>query len=295
MFVKYIAAPVIGAAIGYCTNFIAVKMLFHPRKEILVFGKRLPFTPGAIPKGKPRLAKSVGNAVGNNLITQADIENKLLSDELAEKIADAVLEKLSLSANDLFAGLSDSTEDIESKKNAVSASVAGFIAEAVSKVDISAVIVEKAPAVIKEKLNNPMIEMFLTEDLLQAVLTPVGAEIQTYIAERGEEFIAPYVSQRLSDSGEKPLSEIAEGFGIDREQLRNTVKALYKKAVSGCTENLMSLLDLSGIVEDKINAMSAEELETLVMSVMKKELNTIVNLGGLIGLILGLLNLLFLN
>ena len=295
MFVKYIAAPVIGAAIGYCTNFIAVKMLFHPRKEIRVFGKRLPFTPGAIPKGKPRLAKSVGNAVGNNLITQADIENKLLSDELAEKIADAVLEKLSLSANDLFAGLSDSPEEIESKKNAVSANVARFIAEAVSKVDISAVIVEKAPDIIKEKLNNPMIAMFLTDDLLQAVLTPVGAEIQTYIAERGEEFITPYVSQKLSDSGDKTLAEIAEGFGIDREQLRSAVISLYKKAVSGSAEKLMSLLDLSGIVEDKINAMSAEELETLVMSVMKKELNTIVNLGGLIGLILGLLNLLFLN
>lgn len=295
MFVKYIAAPVIGAAIGYCTNFIAVRMLFHPRKEIRVFGKRLPFTPGAIPKGKPRLAKSVGNAVGNNLITQADIENKLLSDELAEKIADAVLEKLSLSAGDLFAGLSDSPEEIESKKNAVSASVARFIAEAVSKVDISAVLVEKAPDIIKEKLNNPMVAMFLTDDLLQAVLTPVGAEIQTYIAERGEEFIAPYVSQKLSDSGDKTLAEIAEGFGIDREQLRSAVISLYKKAASGSAEKLMSLLDLSGIVEDKINAMSAEELETLVMSVMKKELNTIVNLGGLIGLILGLLNLLFLN
>lgn len=295
MFVKYIAAPVIGAAIGYCTNFIAVKMLFHPRKEIRVFGKRLPFTPGAIPKGKPRLAKSVGNAVGNNLITQADIENKLMSDELAEKIADAVLEKLSLSAGDLFAGLSDSPEEIESKKSAVSASVARFIAEAVSKVDISAVLVEKAPDIIKEKLNNPMVAMFLTDDLLQAVLTPVGAEIQTYIAERGEEFIAPYVSQKLSDSGDKTLAEIAEGFGIDREQLRSAVISLYKKAVSGSAEKLMSLLDLSGIVEDKINAMSAEELETLVMSVMKKELNTIVNLGGLIGLILGLLNLLFLN
>ena len=64
-----------------------------------------------------------------------------------------------------------------------------------------------------------------------------------------------------------------------------------KKAVSGCSENLMQRIDLSGIVESKINAMSADELETLVMSVMKKELNTIVNLGALIGFVLGLLNI----
>ncbi|MGN1102553.1 MAG: DUF445 domain-containing protein, partial [Huintestinicola sp.] len=93
MILKYIAGPLIGSAIGYFTNFIAVKMLFHPKNEVKLLGHTLPFTPGAIPKGKSRLAKSVGDAVGNNLITQEDIEKRLMSDELAEKIADMVLEK----------------------------------------------------------------------------------------------------------------------------------------------------------------------------------------------------------
>lgn len=292
MIIKYIAGPVIGAVIGYFTNFIAVKMLFHPKKEIKVFGHKLPFTPGAIPKGKSRLAKSVGDAVGNNLITQADIESRLLSDELADKIADMILDKLSVSINDLFSGSQDMTEEeIESRKKAVSTNIARYIAEAISQVDISGVLVEKTPEIIKAKLNNPMIEMFLTDELLQAVLSPVGAEIQAYIAENEEEFIAPYIEQKLSDSGEMPLADIIEGFGIDRDTLKKAFIALYKKAVSGCAENLMSLLDLSGIVEEKINAMSADELEALVMSVMKKELNTIVNLGALIGFILGLLNI----
>ena len=292
MIIKYIAGPVIGAVIGYFTNFIAVKMLFHPKKEIKVFGHKLPFTPGAIPKGKSRLAKSVGDAVGNNLITQADIESRLLSDELADKIAYMILDKLSVSINDLFSGSQDMTEEeIESRKKAVSTNIARYIAEAISQVDISGVLVEKTPEIIKAKLNNPMIEMFLTDELLQAVLSPVGTEIQAYIAENGEEFIAPYIEQKLSDSGEMPLADIIEGFGIDRDTLKKAFIALYKKAVSGCAENLMSLLDLSGIVEEKINAMSADELEALVMSVMKKELNTIVNLGALIGFILGLLNI----
>ena len=60
MILSYIAGPLIGAAIGYCTNYIAVKMLFYPRKEIRLFGHRLPFTPGAIPRGKPRLAGAIG-------------------------------------------------------------------------------------------------------------------------------------------------------------------------------------------------------------------------------------------
>ena len=45
-------------------------------------------------------------------------------------------------------------------------------------------------------------------------------------------------------------------------------------------------------LEEKINAMSIDELERLVYDVMKKELNAIVNLGALIGFILGLINLL---
>lgn len=294
MIIKYLAGPVIGSVIGYFTNFIAVKMLFHPKKEVRVFGHKLPFTPGAIPKGKSRLAKSVGDAVGNNLITQADIENKLLSDELADNIADMILDKLSISVNDLFSGLPDMTEeDADSSKKAFSHSIAKYIAEAVSQADISGVLVEKAPGIIKSKLNNPMIAMFLTDELLQSVLAHVGAEIQSYIAEHGEEFIVPYVEQKLTDSGEKPLSDIIEGFGIDRERLKKTVAALYKKAVSGCAENLMNWLDLSSIVEDKINEMEADELETLVMTVMKKEFNTIINLGALIGFILGLLNIFF--
>lgn len=78
---------------------------------------------------------------------------------------------------------------------------------------------------------------------------------------------------------------------MDRDQLKQAVMSLYKNAVSGCAEKLMTWLDLGSIVEEKINGMSSDELEALVMSVMKKEFNTIINLGALIGFVLGLLNI----
>ena len=59
---KYLAGPVIGAIIGYFTNYLAVKMLFRPRTPKYLFGKQLPLTPGAIPKGKDRLAKAAGES-----------------------------------------------------------------------------------------------------------------------------------------------------------------------------------------------------------------------------------------
>lgn len=39
---KYIVTPIIGAIIGYVTNWIAVKMLFRPRKEVRVFERDFP-------------------------------------------------------------------------------------------------------------------------------------------------------------------------------------------------------------------------------------------------------------
>lgn len=48
---------VIGAVIGGVTNMIAVKMLFHPFKAYYIFGKRVPFTPGLIPKEEEKLLK----------------------------------------------------------------------------------------------------------------------------------------------------------------------------------------------------------------------------------------------
>ena len=61
----YLSGPAIGAVIGYFTNYIAVKMLFRPLKEVKIGRFTLPFTPGMIPKRKDALACAVGKAVGS--------------------------------------------------------------------------------------------------------------------------------------------------------------------------------------------------------------------------------------
>ena len=89
-----LAGPLIGAVIGYFTNYLAVKMLFRPRKEIKIGGKTLPFTPGVIPKGKPRLARVIGRTVADTLITGEDIRKSLLSDSMQDAVADKAEELL---------------------------------------------------------------------------------------------------------------------------------------------------------------------------------------------------------
>ena len=68
---------------------------------------------------------------------------------------------------------------------------------------------------------------------------------------------------------------------------------LYERMVDEKAESLIQMLNLRGVAENKILAMQPEEVETLVMSIMKKELGAVVNLGALVGFIIGLLNLLF--
>lgn len=67
---------VIGAVIGGVTNHLAIKMLFRPLKPIYLWGKRLPFTPGLIPKRREDLAIQLGRTVVDHLLTAEGIRNK---------------------------------------------------------------------------------------------------------------------------------------------------------------------------------------------------------------------------
>lgn len=77
---------IIGAFIGGMTNSLAIKMLFRPHEPIYVRGKRLPFTPGLIPKRREELAVQLGNMVVDHLITPESIQTKLLSAEFKENM-----------------------------------------------------------------------------------------------------------------------------------------------------------------------------------------------------------------
>src|SRR4051794_4305347 len=75
---------VIGAIIGGFTNFIAIKMLFHPYKPIYLFGKQLPFTPGLIPKRRDELASQLGKIVVEHLLTPESLQQKVLNSTLKQ-------------------------------------------------------------------------------------------------------------------------------------------------------------------------------------------------------------------
>jgi len=77
----------VGALSGGLTNAIAVWMLFNPHEE----RRAGPFRfIGAIPKNKPRLAKSIGKVVGEKLVTPEDLAERLNSPAVRSAFDDAV-------------------------------------------------------------------------------------------------------------------------------------------------------------------------------------------------------------
>ncbi len=69
------APPVIGGVIGYCTNDIAIKMLFRPYRPIYLGKQRLPFTPGLIPSNQERLAQRISDTIMGSLLTPEELQN----------------------------------------------------------------------------------------------------------------------------------------------------------------------------------------------------------------------------
>ncbi len=90
----FIASPLVGAGIGYVTNLIAIKMLFRPLKPLKIFGKEISAFQGVIPKRHKELAESVGNTVGEHLLTEDAFENILSSDETKLRIRQLIRESV---------------------------------------------------------------------------------------------------------------------------------------------------------------------------------------------------------
>jgi uncharacterized membrane protein YheB (UPF0754 family) len=74
---SFIVPPLAGAIIGFVTNVVAIRMLFRPLHPIRIFGIRLPFTPGILPKNRHKLAQSIGGMVERELITAEILRKRL--------------------------------------------------------------------------------------------------------------------------------------------------------------------------------------------------------------------------
>jgi uncharacterized membrane protein YheB (UPF0754 family) len=90
---KIIIMIVVGGIIGWVTNVLAIKMLFRPIHPI-----KIPLTNfkihGLIPRRRSEIAKSIGEAVENELIKVNDIIEQLVTDENKTEVLEGIRKRV---------------------------------------------------------------------------------------------------------------------------------------------------------------------------------------------------------
>ena len=289
----YIVPPLIGAVIGYFTNYIAVKMLFRPRKEIRVFGRVLPFTPGAIPKNKPRLAKAVGDVVENTFFDENTIAERFLTEESVNRAVNQIVCALDRPICDLGTDVLGSQKRYYHAVHRTSEVAANTLLQELQRSEVIEEVSNSCIDRIVEQLRSSMFGMFLTDKLIESAKELVQTEIRHELDEKGEEFLTQEFESKLQLWGKDSPSQLAFEMGCPDARMQDAVRRVYTMVIRKGVPLLVKKIHISQMIEEQINAMSTDELEDLVLSVMKHELSLIVNLGAIIGLVLGMLNLIF--
>ncbi len=108
----YLSPPVLGGIIGYFTNDIAIKMLFRPYKAIYIAGRRVPFTPGLIPRNQERLAKNISDTIMGSLLTPEELQNLARRLLETQRVQSAILWLLKMAIDNIKADKQQKTAKI---------------------------------------------------------------------------------------------------------------------------------------------------------------------------------------
>lgn len=294
-FLRLLAGPLIGAGIGYCTNYIAVKMLFRPLHPITLFGRRLPLTPGVIPKEQARLAHAVGGLVGRELLNESDVKQMLLSDAAKEQVraglthtfeqyGDTQLKQLCLAVS------SDETA-YESDRRAVQEKLTDALTEHLTQMQLGDIIAAHVLESVKQKITGSFFGRMVGDDMLSGFAGPIRDGIDSYLDGNAYALLRPQVTRAWDEMEHKTVRDVDRLLSEMDVHLTDMVMKIYEELICDKADSMMRVLDLGGIAERKIAAMPPAELEQLVYSMMDKELRAVVNLGALVGFGLGLLHL----
>jgi len=89
MLLKLCFSTLICAFIGWITNFIAIKMLFHPRRPVQIGSLTVQ---GIFPKRQKALAMNLAAVIEGELLSHDDIQGAMHRPEFAAKLKDKIQE-----------------------------------------------------------------------------------------------------------------------------------------------------------------------------------------------------------
>ncbi|WP_438823856.1 DUF445 domain-containing protein [Bacillus sp. JJ1566] len=194
---------VVGAIIGGVTNHLAIKMLFRPYKAIYIWGKRLPFTPGLIPRRRDELAYQMGRTVVEHLLTPESLKNKLRDESFVSTIEGWAKEEV------------DKLLDTEQSFTELSEKLGIHNLDEVAEEKLTSFIEKKYISLLDE-MGTKEIGHVIPEELL-ATIEGKFPEAADFIAEKGIEYFE-------SEEGKLRLKRMIDDFLANRGMLGNMVQ-----------------------------------------------------------------------
>ncbi|QDW91323.1 DUF445 family protein [Staphylococcus chromogenes] len=197
----------IGALIGGVTNMIAIKMLFHPFKAYYIFGKRIPFTPGLVPKRREEIASKIGQVVEEHLLTESLIREKITSEAMHTSIYNTVQQQITALQSDkvtLQSLVQDFHIDLHEKTETW---IKHFLNERLNKKYL--------------EIENEQIETLAPQNLMHTIDEKV-LQIDEVILKRARYYIS-------SDKGYHDIFEMIETFFNEKSRILSMLQMFMTK------------------------------------------------------------------
>ena len=133
---------------------------------------------------------------------------------------------------------------------------------------------------------GPM-SFFVNDNLVESISKKIEPVITKFIEEEGEDTIRKAVEDESSQLLNQTVKDCMTKLQKYEEIIKKNTLAIYEKIVTFHLARILNTLNIAAIVQERILAFDSLELEKIILSIMKKELNAIVWFGVLLGAIMG--------
>jgi uncharacterized membrane protein YheB (UPF0754 family) len=234
----YLMPPLLGALIGYVTNYIAIRMLFRPLRPWRLFGVRLPLTPGIIPAKRGELAQRMGEMVGSHLLTAEDVRKTLEKPVFHRELKGAVNDKLSTFLDRKLGPLDTLVPDgyrrrfremVTTVRTKVVRTVTDYLASSEFELQLRRFIQEKGDTLLARDLDS-----FLTPAHYQGLYNHLDTRVTTVLqAPQTARAVERFVDERLERllQSDRSLRELIPGDLVEvlLQQLEREVPPLLER------------------------------------------------------------------
>ncbi|MGH9843852.1 MAG: DUF445 domain-containing protein [Blastocatellia bacterium] len=259
-------SPLVVATLhGYGAAWLAVKMLFRPLHPVYLFGRRLPLTPGMLPKERERFIAALSKAIGEKLLNIEVIADELMKLDLGREIAAlAQREYANYTGNETV--LRHVTEHLQQRLYLLS-----------REEEAKRGIVRRLRQIIdRETEGSGFLRRFAANHLLdEETLFGLTGKALEALADGVSE--SAHIRQTVSDALVQIPQKLLAGNGL-----------VSSTAIGSLVETLSRKLDVRTIMFQRLSAFSNEDIEQLVMDTAGAEIRAIVWFGAGIGLIVGI-------